>query len=116
MPQEALDEIITSRPVELEAVEVKWVGSPPKDRLPSGTYHTDASGGNEGSDSLLRRCGCGFAQVTTELELVFGGYFPLPGDKQTVPRGELFTVIGVVCLAEVGAKIEIVSLEMEALV
>ena len=89
MPDRVLTEQITSNPPDFALAH--FVGDYLEGPLEGGEYHTDASGGKHGSDSLLRRCGCGFAFLNQSDDLVFGAYFVLPGEKQSVPRG------GVVC-------------------
>lgn len=62
--------------------------------LPSGIYGTDASGGQYSSVPELRRIGCSIVLVHNHtLELEFGASFPLEGECQTVPRGELFAMV-----------------------
>ena len=59
----------------------------------SGTYYGDASGGEFTAYNQLRRCGCGLAFINAEGLLVFGSRFNLPGEVQTVARGELFALV-----------------------
>ena len=61
--------------------------------LDSGTYYGDASGGAYTSFPELRRVGCAFASIDNDGQLVTAAHFPLPGTVQTVPRGELFTLV-----------------------
>ena len=78
LPQDLVDGKIQNLPA--DDIIAKWVGNVPEDQqIPSGEYHTDASGGTLGTDPLLRRCGCGIAKVTPTMELVFGLHFPLAG-------------------------------------
>ena len=41
----------------------------------------------------IRRCGVGVARCTTTGEIIFGLHTPLPGDVQSVGRGELFALV-----------------------
>ena len=58
---------------------------------------TDASGGEYGSVPQWRRCGIGITAVTVTglqgVQVHFWAYGPLPGEVQTVPRGELFAIV-----------------------
>ena len=62
-----------------------------------GRLWSDASAGEYGRWPRLRRCGCGLARIRSSLdltyELVWGAHFALPGDKQTVPRAELYAMV-----------------------
>jgi len=62
----------------------------------SDTYYGDASGGKYTQYNQLRRCGVGIAVVNDRGELIFGLHTPLPGNIQTVSRGELYAVLLVV--------------------
>jgi len=53
----------------------------------SGLYFGDASGGEFASYPSIRRVGCGLGVIDEEGNLVFGARFNLPGEIQTVPRG-----------------------------
>jgi hypothetical protein len=57
---------------------------------------TDASGGEYGSIPQLRRCGIGITAITVTgqqgVQINFGAFGPLPGEIQTVPRGELYAI------------------------
>ena len=69
-------------------------------RLTSGVYYTDASGGEDGDSPVLRRCGvaiCASPSVS-EPEAPGGICYPLPGEVQTVPRGELHAIYTLVRL------------------
>jgi len=59
----------------------------------SGTYYGDASGGEFTSYPELRRCGCGVAAIHPDGTLHYGASFSLPGEIQTVPRGELYALL-----------------------
>ena len=80
-------------------------------RLTSGVYYTDASGGEDGDSPVLRRCGvaiCASPSVS-EPEAPGGVCYPLPGEVQTVPRGELHAIYTLVRLAEEGASLQVYS-------
>ncbi len=66
----------------------------------SGTYYGDSSGGEFASFSKIRRCDCELASVDTSGTLLFGASFNLPGDIQTVPRGEVFALVQLLELCE----------------
>ena len=80
-------------------------------RLPSGIYYTDASGGEDHDSPELRRCGVGICSSpkVDPHEAPGGLCYPLPGEVQTVPRGELHAILTVVSLAQPGAEIHIYS-------
>ena len=76
---------------------------------PSGSYHSDASGGPHNSFPLIRRCGFGVvlmqphfsvdlleAATCASQVIVFGAFGALPGAKQTVPRAELFAIFEII--------------------
>ena len=79
-------------------VRVWSVGVVPS-KFPGGTYHTDGSGGSEGSDAHLRRCGLGVARLDGFL-FQWGLFAPLPGVRQTVPRAELHAILLVATLTQ----------------
>ena len=58
-----------------------------------GTFYGDASGGIFSSMPRIRRIGCGIIQIDGTGELVWGQHFNLPGNIQTVPRGELYVLL-----------------------
>ncbi len=62
-----------------------------------GDIFSDGSGGEHTTDPRLRRAGFGYVGVETRdggFVATAGGYGPVPGIKQTVPRGELWGAIG----------------------
>ena len=59
----------------------------------SGVYYGDASGGEHTSFPKLRRVGCGIASIDEHGALSFGAHCNLPGQVQTVSRGELFALV-----------------------
>ncbi len=75
----------------------------------SGTYYGDASGGPFSAHATIRRIGCGLAKVGPLGKLMFGAKSNLPGDIQTVPRGELFVLLLLVGLCEPLAEIDYVT-------
>ena len=93
-------------PVEEETIE--WT-NPQGLTISSGLYYGDASGGIYNQYRDIRRVGCSFTQVDNVGELVLTASFPLPGETQTVPRGELFAVLQLVKPAEVMPVLEYVS-------
>ena len=63
---------------------------------PAGKIWTDASGGEFGNVDLLRRCSYGIVAleaVGEHYRISFGAYGPLPGEEQSVPRGELYSIV-----------------------
>jgi hypothetical protein len=87
----AMSTVNTPCPVEEDLV---YVGCSPAAAWPVGVYYTDGSGGKYSSVPQLRRCGVGVACVEDEpLRFSWGCHSPLPGDRQTVPRAELFAII-----------------------
>jgi len=65
----------------------------PDGQWQSGTYYGDASGGEFTEYPELRRCGCGVAFVLDDGSLSYGASFNLPGQVQTVARGELYALV-----------------------
>ena len=67
---------------------------------PPGLYGTDGSGGELSAYPELRRVGCGVSRVDCTagggFDVIWSANFALPGDVQTVPRGELFAICIVV--------------------
>ena len=59
----------------------------------SGVYYGDASGGTHTKYPDIRRVGCAFIAIDSKDQLRFGAHFPLPGEHQTVARGELFALV-----------------------
>ena len=77
-----------------------YVGALLEHEWPATTYFTDCSGGNHASIPAIRRCGVGIARLGMRNdmpELLWGFMSCLPGDVQTIPRGELFAIYFVVC-------------------
>ena len=56
-------------------------------------YFGDASGGELTSSNDLRRCGCGLASMSDDLQLRYGVDFNLPGPVQTVGRAEAYALV-----------------------
>ncbi len=75
----------------------------------SGTYYGDSSGGLFTAHTALRRVGCGLAKVDHNGSLLFGARCNLPGEVQTVPRGELFILVVLVGLAAPLSEIDYVT-------
>ena len=75
----------------------------------SGTYYGDASGGVHSQYNDLRRCGCSVVSCTDEGQLIFGADFPLVGDVQTVPRGELYCIVFLIDNADEMATINYIT-------
>ena len=59
----------------------------------SGIYYGDASGGEYSAFPEIRRVGCRLVRVDDTGTLMFGAHFPLAGEIQTVPRGELYALV-----------------------
>ena len=76
--------------------------------FPSGVYFGDCSGGKYTKIPQLRVCGLGIAAFIDE-QLVFKVKTNLPGDVQTVPRGELFALWYVVLNACPSASITYIT-------
>ena len=88
-----------------------YVGTGPEHEWPATTYFTDCSGGNHGTYPAIRRCGIGIARLGMRNgmpELLWGLMSCLPGEFQTIPRGELFAICFVVCKVKCG-PLKIVS-------
>ena len=76
----------------------------------SGTYYGDASGGQFSEYPEIRRIGCSFVAIhPLSMELLLAAHFPLPGAMQTVPRGELFTLVELVRHAEINASLHYIT-------
>ena len=58
----------------------------------SGTFYGDASGGKFTKYPGIRRIGCGICQIDPQGTQIWGQSFNLPGEIQTVPRGELYVL------------------------
>ena len=89
---------------------------------PSGRYYSDASGGEHNSYPLLRRCGFGIVRMREGLDdkelqcvnapedaVTFGAFGVLPGEKQTVPRAELYAILEIIINLLPNAAVEICS-------
>ena len=75
----------------------------------SGTYYGDASGGKHTKYQGLRRVGCAVVRVDSTGVPVVGSYTPLPGEVQTVGRGELFALYILVQLLAPLAQVTFVT-------
>ncbi len=75
----------------------------------SGTYYGDASGGEFTSFPLLIRVGVGLCMINDIGDLKFGCSSNLPGEVQTVSRGEAFALLWLLELVIVGACIDYVT-------
>jgi len=75
----------------------------------SGTYYGDASGGAHSEYNELRRCGCSVVKCTDAGSLLFGADFPLPGEIQTVPRGELYCIVYLITMMPEMAEVEYIT-------
>ncbi len=90
MPSEFLVIPPEAQPVSISIVT--WtVGC--SELVTSGTYYGDASGGAHTKYPEIRRVGCAFASVNDRGETICAAHFPLPGDAQTVARGELYSLV-----------------------
>ena len=80
-------------------------------QLQSGTYFTDASGGLDHDIPQLRRCGIGICASPSlhPPQAPDGLHYPLPGEVQTVPRGEMHAIVTVARLAALEADILVYS-------
>ena len=74
-----------------------------------GTFYGDASGGIFSSMPRIRRIGCGIVQIDATGELIWGQHFNLPGNIQTVPRGELYVLLYMVERLEPFANVTYVT-------
>ena len=72
--------------------KLTYKGPPNTIALIFGTIYGDASGAEFSVDPLLRRIGVGLAAVDNDGNILWGLSFNLPGDVQTVPRGELYAI------------------------
>ena len=76
---------------------------------PGGEYYCDASGGENTSFPLIRRCGFGIVLMRTDFDahrldnatcftdvIQFGAFGVLPEHRQTIPRAELYAILEVV--------------------
>lgn len=77
--------------------------------ISSGTYYGDASGSDNTEYPDIRRVGCAFAKLTEQDELAFAAHFPLPGEIQTVARGELYALVELIKHAKPMSDIEFVT-------
>ena len=77
--------------------------------MSSGTYYGDASGGDFSSVPLIRRVGVGLCSISPQGNLLFGVHCNLPGDVQTVPRGEIYALYLLLQLASPMATIDYVT-------
>ena len=75
----------------------------------SGVYYGDASGGEYTKYPEIRRVGCAFAKIDDLGSLTFAASFPLPGEIQTVSRGELFSLVEFMKHVEPMSEIEFVT-------
>ena len=100
---------IPTEHVPSDLYEITWI-NPNAVSMNSGVYYGDASGGEYSSYPEIRRVGCSFVSVAaSDGALLFGAHFPLPGSVQTVPRGELFTLVELIKQARDGAEITYVT-------
>ena len=77
-----------------------WTGKDAKEKFRAGgTFCSDGSGGEHGSDKTLRRCGWGLTLCTSTAEVI-GCWGALAGKRQTVPRSELFGLLMAITLAD----------------
>lgn len=67
---------------------IAYRGCPPEGEWPGGEYYGDGSGGRYNKYLTLRRVGVGIVKYSASV-VEFGCLYPLPGDVQTVPRGEI---------------------------
>ncbi len=75
----------------------------------TGTYYGDASGGDFSSVPLLRRVGVGVCRISPLGKLLYGIHCNLPGDVQTVPRGEIYALVVLLTRASPLAVIDYVT-------
>ena len=74
-----------------DTYDITWVTVPTT--INTGTFYGDASGGEFTAYPEIRRVGCSYIQIDHNDQESLAVHFPLPGPVQTVPRGELFTVV-----------------------
>ena len=77
--------------------------------ISSGTYYGDASGGEHTKYPDIRRVGCAFIALDSSDQLRCGAHFPLPGEIQTVARGELYALVCLLKHADQLAEIDFVT-------
>ena len=77
--------------------------------LGTGVYYGDASGGENTKYPDIRRVGCAFAVIDSNGALVYAARFPLPGEVQTVSRGELFALVVLIRQAQNLSEIEFIT-------
>jgi len=82
---------------------------PDGNEWPSGTYYGDGSGGEYTAIPTLRRCGVGVCIRGEDGTKLWGVWYALPGEIQTVARAELSALSTVVEHAQPGALIRFVS-------
>jgi len=75
----------------------------------SGLYYGDASGGEFTQYPDIRRVGVSFVQIRDNGDLTFAAHFPLPGDVQTVARGELYALLVLIRMASPGSIVVFVT-------
>ena len=96
----------------IDKLDITYVaGWQPGISLPTGTYFTDASGGLDHDVPSLRRCGVGIcaSPPLNPIGAPGGLHYPLPGEVQTVPRGELHAIVTLADIAVEGASILVYS-------
>ena len=106
--QEALNRISHNHTKEEVLVSTNPSGGSP---VFSGdiVVYGDASGGKFTSYPALRRVGVGLAAIDSIGNLVWGLSLNLPGQCQTVPRGELFAIFYTVFKSEDNTNIEFIT-------
>ena len=75
----------------------------------SGTYYGDASGGEYTQYSKLRRVGVSVVLCDQPGRIAFGISSNLPGDVQSVGRGELFALVLLLRCLEQNTQVEFVT-------
>ena len=75
----------------------------------SGIYYGDASGGDFTEYPDIRRVGVSFVKVGDNGDLIFAAHFPLPGEIQTVARGELYALLALIRMVSPGSIVVFVT-------
>ena len=92
----------------LSSLDITYI-NPENVSFDSGTYYGDASGGEYTVYADIRRVGCAFARTTSSGELIYAAHYPLPGEVQTVARGELLALVVLLRFAAPLAEIDFVT-------
>ena len=108
-------------PANLSLEPLKWECNKPKQDVSfqstlasshpwCGTMYGDASGGKFSAYRDLRRVGCGLIMLSSDSNALMAAInFNLPGEVQTIPRGELYAIVIGVTLAPENSSIDFVT-------